>query len=230
MCGRTRSVEVLGVLDDPADQQSAPGQPGDLDGLCGALVRVDTAEDDQILAAGRRERQRGKVDPVVNGRCVLEFRDPVGIRDRDERRSPGLLRRHGRRAESPGWRNRGWWSPSAPRTARRNSAATSRCCCAPGRTRRIGAVHGRHAVPPRPCRPEPGSRRRAASHTPSSVGRGHRIAGGEQRHVDAQVDQTLGDQAGHLFPRAVVHRRGAPGDRRQHGDLHRRPTLERAPS
>ena len=46
-------------------------------------------------------------------------------------------------------------------------------------------------------------------------------AGGEQRHVVAQRHQTLGEQRGEQLPRSVVAGRGAPGDRREHGDPQR---------
>ena len=44
-----------------------------------------------------------------------------------------------------------------------------------------------------------------------------RIASGEQRDVDAALDEPFGEQRGELLPRAVVAGRDAPGDRRQHG-------------
>ena len=50
---------------------------------------------------------------------------------------------------------------------------------------------------------------------PVQLGGGHRVAGGEQRDVDAEGDQTLGDQAGDLLPGPVVHGRRAPRDRRR---------------
>ncbi len=47
-----------------------------------------------------------------------------------------------------------------------------------------------------------------------------RVLRREQGDVDAARHQRLGQQARHQLPRAVVARRRAPGDRRQHGDTH----------
>ena len=44
------------------------------------------------------------------------------------------------------------------------------------------------------------------------------VLGGEQGDVDAARHQRLGQQARHQLPWTIVARRGAPGDRRQHGD------------
>src|SRR4029077_8210364 len=43
-------VEVPLVLDDPGDGQQHPGTLGDLDRLGGTLVRVDTAEEEEVAA------------------------------------------------------------------------------------------------------------------------------------------------------------------------------------
>ena len=51
-------------------------------------------------------------------------------------------------------------------------------------------------------------------------GRRHRVERGEERDVDAARDQPLGEQAGDRLPRPVVLGRRAPGDRREHGELH----------
>ncbi len=50
------------------------------------------------------------------------------------------------------------------------------------------------------------------------LARGRAVLRGEQGDVDAARHQRLGQQAGHQLPRAVMARRRAPGDRRQHGD------------
>ena len=44
------------------------------------------------------------------------------------------------------------------------------------------------------------------------------VLGGEQGDVDTARHQRLGQQARHQLPWTIVARRGAPGDRRQHGD------------
>ena len=50
---------------------------------------------------------------------------------------------------------------------------------------------------------------------------GHRVGGGEERDVVARCDETLGEQRCELLPRAVVARRGPPGDRSEHCDPER---------
>src|SRR5690606_16695357 len=49
---------------------------------------------------------------------------------------------------------------------------------------------------------------------------GFRIESGEKRHVDSTRYQRFGEQAGDEFPRAIVARRGAPGNRAEHGNTH----------
>ena len=58
-----------------------PGAAGDLDRIGGALVGMDPPEDDQVLTAGRGERQRVEVDPVVHRRDVVQLGHPVGVGD-----------------------------------------------------------------------------------------------------------------------------------------------------
>jgi len=50
------------------------------------------------------------------------------------------------------------------------------------------------------------------------LARGPAVFRGEQGDVDAARHQRLGQQARHQLPWTIMARRGAPGDRRQHGD------------
>src|SRR5690348_4555128 len=52
-------------------------------------------------------------------------------------------------------------------------------------------------------------------------GRRHRVERDQKRDIDSSRDEPLGEQAGDRLPRAIVLRRRAPGDRREHGELHR---------
>ena len=61
-------------------------------------------------------------------------------------------------------------------------------------------------------------------------GRRHRIERREQGDVDPPGDQPLREQAGDRFPRPVVLGRCAPGNGREHGDLHRGPRGRRPAS
>src|SRR5436305_12768552 len=51
--------------------------------------------------------------------------------------------------------------------------------------------------------------------------RRHRVERGEKRDIDSSRDEPLGEQAGDRLPRAIVLGRRAPGDWREHGELHR---------
>jgi hypothetical protein len=42
--------------------------------------------EDEIRASSRREGQRAEVDPMVDGRHVVELRRAIGVRDRDVER------------------------------------------------------------------------------------------------------------------------------------------------
>src|SRR5215211_6658474 len=50
-----------------------------------------------------------------------------------------------------------------------------------------------------------------------------RIERGEQRHINPAAYQPIGEQAGHLFPRAVMLGWSAPRDRPEKRDFHLRP-------
>jgi hypothetical protein len=52
------TVEVLGVLDDPGDDQRQPRALGDVDRLRRPLVGMDPSEEEQIAARPRRARMR----------------------------------------------------------------------------------------------------------------------------------------------------------------------------
>ncbi len=74
------STEVVLVLDDPGDVESAPGTAGDLDRRRGALVGMDPPEVQQMIAGRRCDVEVGCVDAVVDGCGVVEAR--VAVRRR----------------------------------------------------------------------------------------------------------------------------------------------------
>ena len=59
------------------------------------------------------------------------------------------------------------------------------------------------------------STRTSPNHHGMQASAGHRIPGGEQRHIPATGDEPFGDVASHRFPGAVLPRRRSPGYRRQ---------------
>ena len=79
-------AEVLLVLDDPGDVESAAAAAGDLDRVGGALVGVDPSEEQQMLAGARMDRELVDVDAVVDGGGVVQIRMPIGVADRHVRR------------------------------------------------------------------------------------------------------------------------------------------------
>ena len=76
-------VEVLLVLDDAGDVESSSGTPGDLDGGGGALVGVDSTEEQQVFSWCRMEGEVGGADSVVDRGEVVQVRVAVGVADRD---------------------------------------------------------------------------------------------------------------------------------------------------
>ena len=76
-------AEVGLVLDDPGNDQASPTPARDLDREMHAFVRVETAKEDQVVAAALLERVERQVDPVVDGGEVVQPGSTVGITDRN---------------------------------------------------------------------------------------------------------------------------------------------------
>ena len=70
-------AEVRLVLDDPGDDERHARTPGDLDREVRALVRMDPAEEQQVVAGLRDEGEPGEVDAVMDRRGVVQVRVPV---------------------------------------------------------------------------------------------------------------------------------------------------------
>ena len=83
-CGSTCSRKYVLILDDAGDQQRQPTPLRNLDRQVDALVRVDPAEKDQIIAAGFLKRVQREVDSVIDRRQVVQPRRAIGVADRDE--------------------------------------------------------------------------------------------------------------------------------------------------
>ena len=67
-------TEVVLVLDDAGDVESAPGTSGDGDRVCGSLVGVDAPEVQQVIARRRCDVEVGGRDAVVDRRGIVEPR------------------------------------------------------------------------------------------------------------------------------------------------------------
>jgi len=65
-CGRDALFEVVPVVDDAGDHQRQPHPAGDLDGLGGALVGMDAAEEQQVPLGAGAEGEIVGVDAVVD--------------------------------------------------------------------------------------------------------------------------------------------------------------------
>ena len=65
-------MEVGLVLHDAGDDQASPAQARDLDREMNALVRMDAAEKDQVIAGAFLERVEREIDPVVDGRQIVQ--------------------------------------------------------------------------------------------------------------------------------------------------------------
>ena len=73
--------EVGLILDNARDEQRQPAQAGDLDRQMNTLVRVNPAEEDQVIAAAFLKRVQREIDPVVDRRQVIQPRRAIGVAD-----------------------------------------------------------------------------------------------------------------------------------------------------
>ena len=189
----------------------------DLDRLGGALVRVDAAEEQQVLAAHGVERKVLERDAVVDRRGVAQVGMAIGVADGDVRDAIliALEDRHdplGREAVD-----------------RRHERGVDEA--REGERHEVGLVvdeielaRALEDVSDVEQLPDLGVDGRVLgvgtrAHAGERAGR-ERVERREQRDVDAAGDERLGEQAGDELPGAVVARRRAPRDRREHGDTH----------
>ena len=176
---------------------------------------MDAAEEQQVFAAARIEGKVREPDAVVDRRRIAQVRMTIGIADRDimnailvgleggqdALRGEAVDRRHQRRLHEP------------RKGERHEIGLVMNEVELGGAFEHMGDVqHLPHlgvdaGVLRIGCRADAGE-----------LARGRAVLRGEQRRVDAARHQRLGQQAGHQLPRAIMARRGAPGDGRQHGD------------
>ena len=65
----------------PAMSSRRPARPGDLDGVGGALVRVDPAEEEQVVPRLAMQREGIDIDAVVDRCGVVQCGVAIGVAD-----------------------------------------------------------------------------------------------------------------------------------------------------
>ena len=176
---------------------------------------MDAAEEQQVVAAVRVEGKVLHPDAVVDRRRIAQVRAAVGVADRDivdailvrleggqdAFRGEAVDRRHDRRLHQPREGERHEVGLVV------NEVELARALEDMGDVQHLPhlGVDGRVL----------GIGRRADA---AQLARRQAVLGGEQGDVDAARHQRLGQQARHQLPGTIVARRGAPGDRREHGD------------
>ena len=64
--------EIGLILDNAGDDQAASAQASNLDGQMNAFIRVNPAEENQVITAGFLKRLEREIDAVVDGRQVIQ--------------------------------------------------------------------------------------------------------------------------------------------------------------
>ena len=218
---RDEPLEVPLVLDDPGEDQGQPDAFGDLDRLDRPFVRMDPSEEQQIAAGSVAELELAHVDAVMNRRHVIESRVPVGIADGDVVASVVVLLEHrhdpfGRKAVDRRQHRR--FDEAAVRERQKVEAVVDQ-------VELCGTLEDGRDVQRLPhLRVQIRSFRIAGGSRPDQPRPCRRVGRGEQRHVDATIDEALGQERDEQLPRPVVPRRNPPRDRREH----RNPELRRS--
>ncbi len=206
----------------PAMIRRRPAPARDLDGEMDALVRMDAAEKDQVLTGAFLERVEREIDPVVDGRQIIQCRGAVGVADGDVIAvAIFFIDRHdfGRGEAMDGGQNR-CLDQAAVTQSHEVVVAVNEVELGGVLERfRDVKVFGHLGI-------GGGVLLIALVDHGVEPGAGDRVPGGEQGHVPAARDQAFGEVAGHRLPGAVVPGRGPPGDRRQ--DRHSFVALDRA--
>ena len=68
----------------PAMSKRQPAQASHLDRQMDALVRVNPAEEDQVIAARFLKRVQREVDSVIDRRQIIQPRRAIGVADGDK--------------------------------------------------------------------------------------------------------------------------------------------------
>src|ERR1017187_9334236 len=74
-------TEIGLILDNTSDDQTHSAQTSNLDGQMNSFIRMDTAEENQVITAGFRKRVQREIDAVVDGRHVIQPCSAIGVAD-----------------------------------------------------------------------------------------------------------------------------------------------------
>ena len=224
-CGCDPALVIGLILNDTRHHQAAPGSLRSFDGLGCALVGMDATEEQEVFAAARVERKLVERDSVMDRGCVAELRMAIGRADRDvgDAVLVALEDRHdafGRQAVD-GRDDRGF---DQTRETERHEVGL-----VVNEIELTGALEDVSDVQELPDLGIDGRvlgvrMRTDAGEGPAREG----VGGGKQGDVDAASDEGLGEQARDELPGAIVAWRGAPRDRRQHGDTQGMPSFRLA--
>ena len=204
-------AEVALILDNPGDKEWQPAQASRLDRQMDTFVRVNPAEEDEVISATFLDRVQREIDPVIDRREIIQTRCAIGVADRNKISVP-ILFVHGHdfgRGESvDGRKNR---RLHESRVGQRHEVVVavdevklSSVLKRFGNVKVLGYFGidgGILFIPP--------------VHHGMQVSSGHGIPGGEQCHIPTTGYQSFGNVAGYRLPRAVLPGRRSPGYRRQ---------------
>ena len=84
-------AEIGLILDNARDEQRQPAQARNFDRQMDTLVRVNPAEEDQVIAAMFLQRVQREVDAVVDRRQIIQPRRAIGVADGNKVSVPILL-------------------------------------------------------------------------------------------------------------------------------------------
>src|SRR5690348_18126231 len=175
-----------------------------------ALVRVNSPQKNQVIAARFLKRIQREIDPVVYGCQIVQSRSAIGVADGYKIPVAVLLiDRHdlGRRESVDGGEDR---RSDEPCVGERHKVVVAvdqvelRSMFESFRNVKVFGYFGIDAA----------ILLISFSNHSVETSTGHRIPGGEQCHIPATSYESFGNVTGHGFPGAVLSRRSSPGDRR----------------
>src|SRR5579872_1920880 len=117
--------EIGFVLDNTGDDQPHSAQTRNLDSQVNTFIRVDPAEENQVITAAFPKRVQPEINSVVDSRQVIQSCGPVGVADRNKVSVTILLidgHDFGRRESVDGSKD---WCFDQPRVAQRHEVVVA---------------------------------------------------------------------------------------------------------